>query len=355
MSNFRNYALERVEFEEGLHLVTGANAQGKTNLLEAVLWLSTGRILRGHKEAEVIRQGETLTRVEGETSPHGTLIAGVLQIGARKRMFLNSVALARASDVLGRLPTVVFSNLDLDIVRGDASSRRAFLDEELAQMSPAYLRDLAAYKRALEQRNALLKQAHERHVGAGEFEIWEAQLANHGAALREMRVRFLGAISSQASEAHRAFSRGEAMHMTYSPREDLYVAAGLQEMLVASRGEEIRRGSTSVGPHRDDFLIEVEGREARLFGSMGQQRTAAIAIKLSVASLIFDALGERPMILMDDVLSELDMTRRRELLEWSRHTSSQTLLTCNEPEQVGEEVRADSVIFRVDQGTVKRA
>lgn len=353
LKGFRNFQDEHVEFMEGVHLVVGANAQGKTSLLEAIHLLSTGRVLRGFRDVEAISYGSDLAVVEGEIADSGTLLKVEIPRHGRKGVFLNHVRLPRASDLLGRLPCVAFSNLDLMIVRGDAGDRRAFLDEELSQIKPVYLRNLAGYRRALEHRNSLLKMAQEKRVERSEFEVWEHQLAAYGSELRITRKWFIEELSEDAGKHHALIGGGEGLQMDYLPKEEAYDPVEIEENLISQFQKDLARGTTSSGPHRDDFRILIQDQEARLFGSQGQQRTAALSIKLAVANRITAETDERPMVLLDDMLSELDKDRRRRVLELAAHLSAQTFLTCNEAEQAGDEVMRTASIFEVVRGTVK--
>lgn len=351
LSNYRNFEGQEWLPSTGVNLVVGANAQGKTNLLEAVALLSSGRILRSVKDdSAAIRLGEDAAEVLGEIRGPGTELKVVLRRGQRRRAFLNSVGMAKTSDLLGRLPTVVFSNSDLAIVREDAGERRRFLDLELSQMYPVYLRHLSMYKRALEQRNALLKQVNHQRVEDASFEIWEAQLGEHGKAMREYRHRFCGELLVKASRIHDELG-SEVLDLAYEEAD----FGDLTEALASGRAREIHRGTTQVGPHRDDLSISVNGKLARNYGSQGQQRTAALSLKLATIELIQDTLGEPPVILLDDVLSELDMHRREHLLSFVLHTQTQTILTCTEANQAGSEVQKDATIFSVRAGNVEPA
>ncbi len=349
LTHFRNYENLRLGLSSGVNLVVGANAQGKTNLLEAIYLLSTGRLLRGMKDSEAIQAGQTKAEVWGMLTESGTELKLTLEAGLRKRAYLNSASLPRTSDLLGRLPSVIFSNDDLAIVREDAASRRMFMDTELSQIYPAYFRHFAAYKRALEQRNALLKVASEQFVALDQFEPWEVQLSEHGDAMREYRTKFIENLEALGRPIQSELAHGERIELKYLPKDTGPLASSLQE----SRVHDIRRGSTTVGPHRDDFLISVGSKEARLYGSQGQQRTAAITLKLATMRVIHETLGMPPLILLDDVLSELDAHRREHLLHWVGSVQAQTILTCTEAEQAGSEIRSKATIFRVNAGTVE--
>ena len=348
---FRNYEGLELFPGSGFNIVSGQNAQGKTNLLEAVYLCSTGRLLRGSRDAHAITHGHETGSVEVQLAGTGTTITIELRRGVRKRVLLNGASLGRPSDVLGRLPTVSFSAADLEIVRGEPAERRHFLDSELSQIYPAYLRHLSVYKRALEQRNALLRTAQDAHVGSDAFEPWEEQLASHGIEIRRYRAEWVESIDPLAAEAHADLGGGERLVLGYQPRDE----GELIENLASGRGDDIRRGATSVGPHRDEMAIEVGGTDARQFGSQGQQRTAVIALKLAVLSSATALLGVPPVLLLDDVFSDLDQCRRSKLVERSLAVGGQAFLTCTEPEQAGVELIGRSKVFRVVSGTVREA
>ena len=345
---FRNYRREEVLPGPGFNIVSGANAQGKTNLLEAVYLVSTGRMLRGSRDSQAVMHGEDSAVVESELGGTGTTVAIELRRGVRKRVLLNGASLTRPSDLLGRLPTVSFSGADLEIVRGDPSERRHFLDTELSQLYPAYLRHLSVYKRALEQRNALLRAAQEHDQPPDTFEPWEVQIAEHGTEIRRYRREWVDAIAPLVAEAHAELGGGERVSLSYIERDEGELLATLAE----GRSDDVRRGSTGVGPHRDDLAIEIGGTEARQFGSQGQQRTAVIALKLAVLRSATAVLGVPPVLLLDDVFSDLDKCRRARLVERALEVGGQAFLTCTEPEQAGVELVGRSKVFRVVSGSV---
>jgi DNA replication and repair protein RecF len=350
LTQYRNYGHEVLDLAPGVNLIVGPNAQGKTNLLEAIYLLSTGKILRGMKDQEAIMDRHEEFLVVGMIQPGSTEIKVSVAKGHHKKAFLNEVKLARTADLLGRLPSVIFSNLDLEIVRGDASNRRLFLDLELSQIYPGYLKALAGYKRALEQRNALCKAQEGRLSPYGLSEIWDQQLAEFGTKLREYRKAFTYDLNETGLEIQEELAGGEKFELTYLQKEE---ADNLAQALQDNWSQDVRRGTTSVGPHRDDVLIQVENREVRLFGSQGQQRTAGISLKLATMRQVLKKLGIPPIVLLDDVLSELDESRRRHLLEWLESVQAQTVLTCTEAEQAGKKIMGNSRIFGVQCGTVK--
>ncbi|MBX3118462.1 MAG: DNA replication/repair protein RecF [Fimbriimonadaceae bacterium] len=352
VSGFRNYAHLSVELSPEFNIVVGPNAQGKTNLLEAIYLAATGRILRGSKDVEAIREGDEKFHVSVKLLETGTEIAVRLERGSRKRASLNGADLPRASDILGRMPCVCISSADLPLVHGEPSERRMFLDLELSQLFPSYLRHLSLYKRALEQRNALLKLAQERPQPPDTFAVWEQHLAEHGSSIRRIRSDYLTQLEPHASATHAFLGQQEVLQLVYRPKDEAQDSEAFAVALSGNRGHEIARGTTTIGPHRDDFEILIGGREGRLFGSQGQQRTAVIALKLGTLLHTQSELGFTPILLLDDVLSDLDAGRRSRLVEWVLEHAGQTVLTCTEAEAAGESILSRTRIFDVVDGTV---
>ncbi|MCO5296284.1 MAG: DNA replication and repair protein RecF [Fimbriimonadaceae bacterium] len=352
LRRFRNFEELDLELSEGFNVLAGPNAQGKTNFLEALHWVSTTRLLRGMRDAEAIQDGADAAEVLVELLSSNTQLGMRLVRGARKRATLNGVGLPRAADLLGRMPCVSLTTLDLPIVRNDPAERRMFLDVELSQLYPAYLRHLSLYKRALEQRNALVRASRERFVSPSEFEPWESPMAEHGAALRTMRSAFLERLVPHAEEVHASMGGGEGLRLAYTPRDEATGASELADALGATRAADQARGGTSVGPHRDDFAIAIEDREARLFGSQGQQRTAVIALKMATLEVAREELGAPPLLLLDDMLSDLDETRRAMLVERTLECAGQAVLTCTEASSAGPEILEKARVFNVRAGTI---
>lgn len=353
LSQFRNIEHAEIELHPGVQLIVGPNAHGKTSLLEAVALLATSKVLRGSRDSEAISHGFDSCHVQAELAETRTTLRMDLARNKRKRASINGVDLRRAADLLGRLPCVIFSNEDLWIVRGEPSHRRSFLDTTLCQLFPSYLGHLANYKRALDQRNALLKLAAEQRVAEENFEPWEQELDLHGSHVRRMRVEFLRELSGVAPTLHATMAEGEGLRLCYQVRDEVTVPGTLADAYRAARRAELRRGSTLVGPHRDEVLLDVNGAEARLYGSQGQQRTAALAIKLGTLKVMEATLGVAPVLLLDDVMSELDLGRRERLLKTALHHTGQVILTCTEPELVGRELQDQARIFNVHSGRIQ--
>lgn len=350
LHDFRN--LESVELDPapGLNLLCGANAQGKTSTLEGVWVVSCGRVLRGSRDVGAVRQGQEACRVAAVLDPTGSELAVEFAHGRNKRALLNGMKLPRASDLMGRLPVVCFWSGDLALATGEPAERRLFVDHELCQLSPAYLRDLALYKRALEQRNALLRRAQESYVRSEAFEAWEAPMAESGRRLRLAREEWVGELHAAAAQAHADLADGEALTVRYHQNED---APDLIALYAEHRPREIARGSSQVGPHRDDLRLEIAGNPLREFGSQGQQRTAVISLKLATLKVAQARLGFHPVLLLDDIFSDLDQSRRSALVRAALREGGQVFLTCTEPEQAGEDLLGRARVFAVNSGTVQ--
>lgn len=352
---FRNYASLALPLSAGFNVVAGPNAQGKTNLLEALYLLATTRLLRGQRDAEAIMDGCERASVSCELREGGTRLSMALQKGARKRAALNGLNLPRAADLIGRLPCVCVSAADMAIVRGEPTDRRLFLDLELSSLSPAYLRHFSLYKRALEQRNALLRESREWSRPAALFEPWEAQLAQHGAALRASRHAFVERLSPTTEAVHARMGGGERISVRYLAKDPADDSEALLEALAGARANDVARGGTSVGPHRDDLEVDVDGREARLYGSQGQQRTSVISLKLATLEVAREELGRPPLLLLDDILSDLDERRRALLVEVVLERAGQAILTCTEAAAAGERILREARVYHVHAGTVTEA
>jgi DNA replication and repair protein RecF len=318
-------------FEPGPQLVHGPNAAGKTSLLEAIVLLAWGRSHRTGAEGELVRWGTELARIEARVGrPDATpeqrdsievALVRTASGGARKRIRVNGVA-RRAAALAGTLRTVMFAPEDMLLVSGSPSLRREALDTLAGQRSPAYLRDLATYGRALQQRNGLLRLIREEQATRAELRFWDAQMLEAGVAVREERHRLLTALAGPLAAAHAEIAPDEAalerLEVTYStnaPQADgETVRDTLARRLAETAEKEVWNGTTLIGPHRDDLVFEMGGRALATFASRGQQRTAILAFKLAELDLLTALDGCPPLLLLDDVFSELDPARRAHLV-----------------------------------------
>ncbi len=366
LSNFRNYEHLQLEPNAGLNLITGENAQGKTNLLEAIYLLATGRPLRTSKDDDLIRwqaqQASVFAHIHREQSLDVEVEIDLCRNHPRTVKVDGQAH--RATAALGLFNVVVFSALDMDIVRGQPADRRRYLDIEISMLSPAYARALTGYKRALEQRNRLLKSIRE---GGGALtpstidllEAWDEQLVRYGSAVVVARDRFITALQPRASQAHRELSeQREELEVRYAPsiegltddREQ--VAERFREAIRTVRQEELRRGSTLVGPQRDDLALLVDGREARVYASQGQQRTVMLSLKRAEFELALHERQEPPIVLLDDVMSDLDDIRRAQLLRMTLR-GAQAFITATSAETFPQEILAAARMYRVENGHIE--
>jgi len=366
LHNFRNYESLQLAPDAGLNLITGENAQGKTNLLEAIYLLATGRALRAGREEELIRWGAEEASVRAEVHREQALEVRVEMRLSRHqpRQVLVDGQSYRASAALGLFNVVAFSAMDLEVVRGQPADRRRYLDVEIGMLSPAYVRALAGYRRALEQRNRLLKSLRESGGTLTPsvidlLEAWDEQLVRFGSSLMVARERFVCALRPLAREAHAELSEGrELLDIRYAPAleevsaEREQVAERFRQQLQQARAEEIRRGTTLVGPQRDDLLLFVDGKEARTYASQGQQRTVMLSLKRAEFELTLQERGEPPIVLLDDVMSDLDDLRRAQLLRMTLR-GAQAFITATSAETFPQEILAVARTYRVRQGQLE--
>ena len=338
LRDFRNLARLDLGFPSAGAVVVGENGQGKSNLLEAIYYLHLLRSVRGARDVDIVRFGAPGFHIAARTSGgvYHELSAGFERQGRRKRVKLDGAEPPRLSDALGALPCVLFSPADVDLVAGAPSSRRRYLDILLALSSRPYLAALQRYRGALAQRNAALRESMRESAARAEqrVAVWEAPLAEHGAVLWRERVRWSEQAAGRFAELCGAIGEQTPVAMRYATSlepasaETAHIVDALARALEHKRGIDMRRGITHAGPHRDDLTLTLDGRELRAFGSAGQQRTAAIALRLLEAETLRERLGAAPLFLLDDPFAELDARRSAHILELlADQGMGQTLLT----------------------------
>lgn len=333
LRDYRNFERLRLELPPAGLAIVGENGQGKTNLLEAMYYFSLLRSARGARDVDVVRFDATGFFIEAEAcvpEPQ-SLSIGFDRTGRRKKVRRNGAVVDRLSDALGALPAVMFSPSDVELVSGAPSARRRYLDIMLALTSRGYLHALQQYRGALERRNAALRTAAKQgREATASIEVWEQPLAEHGATLIRTRRAWVARVQDRFAERCAAIGERLPMDLRYvtgvnANAESLELAIG--EALAAKRSADLRVGITLVGPHRDDLGMLLAGRELRAFGSAGQQRTAAIALRTLEAETVREARGASPVFLLDDPFAELDMRRATRVLELLREIGfGQTIL-----------------------------
>ncbi len=368
LDNFRNYGTLRIEPGEGLNIFVGRNAQGKSNLLESLYILATSKSSRAGKDVELVRFGTPAARITADVVREKTSdieVEMTLSQTEKKAARINGVKHTRLSEVIGQLNAVLFDSGDLEIIRGEPAIRRRFLDLEIAQTSPRYVLALGSYRKTLEQRNRLLRDLRDGRISGAAREslpAWNEGLAQHGARLVERRRLFLERLAQLASETHRTLSdQRDELQVTYLPSfpiDGLTEASAIQgrflEELASVAGEEAARGVTVRGPQRDDIAFLVNGQDCRLFGSQGQQRTVALSLKLAERQLIEELVGEPPLLLLDDVLSDLDDARRGLLFDLTARAGSQTFLSCTNLRAFSPAVLERAAVYSVTDGEVTK-
>lgn len=351
LRDFRNYRSLDLDLPPGFHLMLGENAQGKTNVLEAIYLLATLRSFRGASGAQMVRSGEAGYFVGGRVVGESVRDLSLYWSAFKRQITMDQEPIQSLSDFLGCLRAVVFCAEDLQLIKGASRIRRRFLDFLLTQAEPAYLPLLQRYMRTLRSRNALLKHAKPE---PGLVESFSRELIRAGKEIIERRRRLLPKVSDLARLAYRRISNdAEEFRFLYRPSVRQDFAAELNR----SKDREVRYRSTTVGPHRDDFSLLLDGRDAAQFGSEGQKRSAAVSLKMAQAEYLAEVLGKPPILLIDDVMGELDLRRRSgllPLLERARQARGQVFMTCTEenwPQEMGRRLRR----WRVVGGTVRPA
>lgn len=320
LTNFRNFSSADVEFAPRRNLVLGPNAQGKTNLLEAIHILCVGRSHRDRKDENLVKFGETFYRLEGTIEHIGVRTTIEVAYGdERKRIRVNAKE-TRPANLIGLTPVVASSPEDIDLIKRSPGYRRTFLDMALSQLSREYLVTLQQYMKALAHRNVLIRRRQEGGVSRRETDVWDQAVVDSGERIVTARIGFLAEIEPRVEENFSVMSGAvTGIELIYEPRGySLEGAAsgvreGLNAALEATRQLELARGFTLFGPHVDDFKFLCGGRDIRLFGSEGEQRTAVLALTCAEVSLIRAKAGYYPIVLLDDVFAELDEARSRAL------------------------------------------
>lgn len=326
LNNFRNYENLQISFDEGTNILFGDNAQGKTNILEAAYLSGTTKSHKGSKDKEMIRFGTNEAHLRTMVLKKGKQyqIDMHLKNNRSKGIAVNKIPMKKASELFGILNIVFFSPEDLNIIKNGPSERRHFLDAELCQLDKIYLSDLSNYNKILNQRNKLLKDMVYRPELSDTLPVWDMQLIDTGKKIIRRREQFVKELNEIVHEIHYRISGGkEELFLSYEPS----VSADMMEQEIERvRQRDLKMCQTSVGPHRDDLLFSIADVDIRKFGSQGQQRTSALSLKLSEIELVRKSIHDTPVLLLDDVLSELDSSRQNYLL--NSICDTQTIITC---------------------------
>ncbi len=314
INNFRNYDKEEINLEKNINIFYGQNAQGKTNIIEAIFLCSLGKSFRAKKDNEMIKLNKenAIVEIEYEKSDRDGKIK--IEIGNKKNIYLNGIKIKKLSELLGNLNIVIFTPDDINILKGGPQNRRRFLDIMISQLRPNYMHILNLYLKTIEQRNKYLRQIKEEHKDENLLEIWDEKLAEYAIKIYEYRKEFIEKIIKKINIIHKNITNGEEQieleYITECDSKEKYL-----KLLKERRKLDIIKGFTTKGIHRDDFVIYINKKEIKIFGSQGQNRTAMLSLKLAELQVIYDEIGEYPILLLDDFMSELDKTRRKNFLE----------------------------------------
>ena len=350
VGNFRNYDFGKIEFHDKINILYGDNAQGKTNLLESIFVCGTTKSHKGSKDKELIRIGEEEAHIRIHLTKRGVghRIDMHLKRNKGKGIAIDGVPIKRSGELFGLLNVIFFSPEDLRMIKNGPSERRKFMNMELCQLDRMYLHDLIEYNKVLMQRNKLLKQISFHPSLKDTLDIWDMQLLEYGTRIIKRRknfIREIGGIVTMVNE--KLTGNKEHIQMLYEPDT---VIDEFEKKLKNSRDRDLKFFSTSVGPHRDDLCFINGDIDIRKFGSQGQQRTCALSLKLAEIELLKSTIGDSPVLLLDDVLSELDRNRQNYLLD-SIH-DIQTIITCTGIEEFIDSRLTLDKIFRITKGKI---
>lgn len=354
LQNFRNYESENFDFSEGLNVLFGKNAQGKTNCAEAVFYLCTGTSLRIRHDKQLVKMGANVAKITAEAeNRYGKVLIEAEIAETKREIRVNGSKISKNADLLGHINSVFFSPGELRLIQDGPDERRRFMNVSISQNSAPYYTALLRYNKILDQRNALLKNPDYTLV-LDTLPVWDEQLCKYAATIVKKRVEFLDKLAPYAKEMH-AYLTDNAEELILRPErkyegEEAEIAQTLARRLANNYEKDMRLGFTTVGPHRDDIEVLINGVDAKSYASQGQQRTAALSLKLAEVQILKEISGEYPVLILDDVMSELDLPRRKKLLQ--RIHGMQTLLTCTHAERVLYGAECNKI--RIENGKVKK-
>jgi len=361
LNNFRNYNNLNMNFSEKTNVLYGSNAQGKTNILEALFICASGRSHRTTKESELIKFNEPgfyIKIIYEKYCNDDSSIEISYQKDKKRKIRVNELPVNRIGELMGNFNAVIFSPEDLAVIKEGPSERRRFVDITLSQLKPSYFYDLQQYNKILLQRNTLIKNIQQKRSLIDTLDVWNNNLVNIGSRIIKSRNEFLRRLAKAAEENHyKLTNKNEKLNIKYSPSFTVENFMDIEEIkykfnrcLTDSIDKEIIRGTTIWGPQRDDYEIFLDDISIRMYGSQGQQRTAVLSVKLSEIDIMREDRGEYPVLLLDDVMSELDIKRQEYLIKNLEHI--QTFITCTDREIIDKRIGNDASFFYVKSGDI---
>lgn len=346
MQNFRNYSNEEISLQNNINVFYGENAQGKTNIIESVFLCCMGKSFRTNKDKEMILLNESKAIVEIEFEKIDRDGKLKIELGNKKNVYSNGVKIKKLSELLGNINIVIFSPDDINILKGGPQNRRRFLDIFISQIKPNYMYNLNLYLKTLEQRNNYLRQIKDEGKDENLLDIWDEKLVDYAFNISQYRNEFINKIKSKIKIIHQKITDEkeiiELEYLTECLDKKKYL-----ELLKQRRKLDIIKGYTTKGVHRDDFLVYINNKELSVFGSQGQHRTAILSLKLAELNIMYDEIGDYPILLLDDFMSELDEKRRMHFLENIDNT--QIIITCTEKFNIENK---NFLIYNVKDGKV---
>lgn len=358
LKNFRNYKENKINFSKTYNVIYGENAQGKTNIIEAIFMCASGRSHRTSKDLDLVNVNSSnyYIKLKAVKSTETSDIEILYERDKKKVIKINEIPLKKIGSLMGNVLAVIFSPEDLSVISEGPSQRRRFIDITLSQIKPSYFYDLQIYNKILQQRNSLLKELQTNRNLIDTLEVWDEKLCEIGSRIVKLRYEFINRLSMAAAKNHFLLSdSNETMEINYNPSVNVSFfndIQGIKENFMSDfkkcRNIELKRCSTLKGPHRDDYDILINGMEVKSFGSQGQKRTVILSIKLSELQIIKEETGEYPVLLLDDVMSELDNKRREILFDNINHV--QTFITCTEKDIFSKKEFKDILFINVKNG-----
>ena len=346
INNFRNYNNEEINLKENVNIFYGENAQGKTNIIEAIFLCSMGKSFRTKKDKEMIKLDSENSTIEIEYKKSDRDGKIKINLANKKSVFVNGVRLKKLSELLGNINVVIFTPDDINILKGGPQNRRRFLDIMISQLKPNYMHNLNLYLKTLEQRNNYLRQIREENKSEELLEIWDEKLAEYAININRYRNEFIEKIKNKIKNIHSEITdKKEEIEIEYISEcnnKEEYL-----NLLKQRRKLDIIKGFTTKGVHRDDFVIYINKKQLDIYGSQGQHRTAILSLKLSELNIIYDEIEEYPILLLDDFMSELDKKRREHFLEKIHNT--QVIITCTDKIDIENQ---NILIYNVKEGKV---
>ena len=361
IKNFRNYGNTFINFSKNINIIYGENAQGKTNIIEAVFLCASGRSHRTNKDYELIKHNSDGYKLEIEVVKKYDKINIEMEygVGRKKSIKINEIPIKKIGNLMGNLIAVIFSPEDILLIKEGPSQRRRFIDITVSQIKPAYFYDLQEYAKILMQRNALLKEIQKDRGLIDTLDVWDRKISQVASKIMKTRDEFITVLSEKTSIMHKKLTNGkEELNIKYSPSNKIKtknttkeIEEELERELKKNRNMELKRCITLIGPHRDEYEIILNGMNLKIYGSQGQQRTSVLSIKLSEIEIIKEEIGEYPVLLLDDVLSELDENRKKYL--YMNLGEMQTFITCTKKDFFERENNGDNKYIKVINGSVE--